>query len=136
MVNVFPVPGPAATRNAPSGPARTASACSPVSCADEAGEARLAPTGGCAVRPGGPGQVVHQQLDVVGLSAEVLVVSALGRLPPAGLVVHDLAGPLPGVVDPVDLAVDLGPVQPERELPLDHQRAQPPDRLRAGGEAD
>ena len=32
--------------------------------------------------------------------------------------------------------MDLGAVQPERELPLDHERSQPPYGLRAGREAD
>src|SRR5215472_5525290 len=78
------------------------------------------------------GQVVHEELNVGKLGPEVVVVGVLGAAAAAGLVVHDLAGALAGVVYTVDLSVDLGTVDPQRELALDHHRAKPPDRLQAG----
>src|SRR5436309_210986 len=81
MVKVLPVPGPAAIE-----------------------------VDALAVGPGAlpAGQVVEGELDVVELRPEVGVVGAIGAVPSAGLVVDDLAGALAGVVDAVDLAVDLG----------------------------
>src|SRR5262249_15371026 len=82
------------------------------------------------------GQGIHEELDVGELGPEVVVVGVLGAAAAAGLVVDDLARALTRVVDPVDLSMNLGAVEPERELAFDHQRAEPPDRLQAGRKAD
>src|SRR5262249_21274963 len=81
-------------------------------------------------------QVVHQQLDVGQVGPEVVVVRVLGRPAAPGLVVDHLARAFAGVVDAVDLPADLCAVEPEAELALYHEGAQPRDRLEARGEAE
>ena len=82
------------------------------------------------------GQVVESQLDVIQLGPEVGFVRPAHRLAGAGLVVDDLDLAVANVVDAVDLAHDLGPVQLEMEAPFERKRAHAPDRLHAGDEAD
>src|SRR5947209_4035560 len=82
------------------------------------------------------GEVIKGQLDVIQLGSEVRLIRPAHRLARTRLVVDHLHLAVAHVVDAVDLAYDLGPVQLEVEPPLEGQGAHAADRLHAGDEAN
>src|SRR5712691_3961756 len=82
------------------------------------------------------GQVVERELHVIHVWTEVHLVSPPHRLARARLVIDDLDLAIADIVDAVDLAHDLGPVELQMEALLERERAQAADVLHAGHEAD
>src|SRR6266446_3505261 len=81
-------------------------------------------------------EVVERELHVVHVGAEVHLVRPPHRLARASLVVDDLDLAIADVVDSVDLADDLRPVQLQVEALLERERPEAADVLHAGHEAD
>src|SRR2546422_657925 len=81
-------------------------------------------------------QVVERQLHIVKLRAEVHLIGEAHRLAGARLVVDDLHLTIAHVVDAVDLADDLDPVELEMKPLLDRERAEASYELHARDRPD
>src|SRR4029077_713848 len=82
------------------------------------------------------GKVVEGELDVVHVRAEVHLVGPPHRLTGSRLVVDDLDLAIADIIDAIDLAHDLCPVELQMETLLERERAEAADVLHPGNEAD